>query len=63
MTKPGWQTTEFWLTFVAVAVNGLIASDILAPGSVELKLVSTAAAALAAIGYTGFRTQAKRLKE
>ncbi len=55
-TKPGWQTSEFWLTVaaaVAVALQGLLAET---PGA---QIAAAVVAGLAALGYTACRTAAK----
>ena len=58
-SKPGWQTTEFWLTLAAVVGNVLIASGVIPSDSVAMTVTSTIVAGLAALGYTCFRTAAK----
>ncbi len=70
MTRPGWQTTEFWLTLakgaLAVAVCGgwlqpMDAADLggqLANGIVAVATVIASAGAI--IGYTRSRVRLKR---
>ena len=57
--KPGYQTTEFWITFLAVVGNTLIASGVIPTDSAAMTVASTIVAGLAALGYTGFRSQTK----
>lgn len=57
--KPGWKTTEFWLSAI-VALGGLaMASGLIAPGTVADKIVGMVLATLAGLGYTGSRTAVK----
>jgi hypothetical protein len=57
--KPGWQTTEFWLTLAAQLVAALLASGALAEGSLVLKIVAGLASVLGLLGYTVARTYLK----
>ncbi len=63
-TKPGWQTTEFWLTLVALIVQAVIGSGIVADGSVWAQVLAVIAGALTAAGYTivrgGLKVQLSR---
>jgi hypothetical protein len=58
--KPGYKTSEFWLSLAAMVVGALLASGILPADSTWLKLVGMASSVLATIGYTGSRMVAKR---
>lgn len=58
--KPGWKTTEFWLTLVTLILSmayasGLITSDTSPVG----KAIVFAAGILKALGYTVSRTLVK----
>ena len=59
--KPGYKTSEAWLTFIARLLGALPSSGLLAndPPAV-VKAVGLATAALAAMGYTANRTNLKR---
>jgi hypothetical protein len=57
--KPGYKTTEFWLTMAAFIVGALIASGALTDGSTALKVVAFVGSALTALGYTAVRGFAK----
>ena len=57
--KPGYKTTEFWMT-VLVDVLGLIAaSGIIADGSIYAKIFGMICTTLATLGYTISRGTAK----
>ena len=58
--KPGYKTTEFWLTLAATAVGALLASGIIEAGSVWDKAVGVVVSVLGALGYTVARGMAKR---
>ena len=58
--KPGWRTTEFWLSFAAVAVGTVIASGALPAESVWERIAGLAVAGLSALGYTGARRALKK---
>ncbi len=58
-TKPGWRTTEFWLSSIAVVLGAALSSGILPSEGPWAKLVGAALAALTALGYTAARTKAK----
>jgi hypothetical protein len=58
--KPGYKTTEFWLSFAAVLVGGVAASGVIPSESVWERIVGLVVSALAALGYTGARLALKR---
>lgn len=60
--KPGYKTTEFWLSTVATLIGIAYASGAISPegtGTVE-KIVAVAASVLVSLGYTVMRTKAKK---
>jgi hypothetical protein len=57
--KPGYKTSEFWLTAAATVVGMLIASGAFADSSAIGKAVALIASALAAAGYSYSRALAK----
>lgn len=62
--KPGWRTTEFWLSVVAVLLGVLVTSGVLESLGTEhwaVKLVALAISALAAIGYSHSRAVVKKV--
>ena len=58
--KPGYKTTEFWLSLAAVAAGAVVASGVIPAESVWERIVGLVVAALAAIGYTGARLALKK---
>jgi hypothetical protein len=58
--KPGYKTTEFWLTLVAVVLSAVASSGLLAEGSTWVKVVGVALAVLATLGYTASRAVVKK---
>lgn len=57
--KPGFKTSEFWLTLAAVAVGAFLASGALPSEHWAIKLAGVAASALAAAGYSWSRGKVK----
>ena len=58
--KPGYKTTEFWLSVAATVIGGLAASGAIAEDSTLAKMIGLAASALVALGYTGARMALKK---
>lgn len=56
-TKPGYKTTEFWLSLVAVIIGAVLASGLDNP--VVLKVAGIAASVLTAMGYSLTRAKTK----
>lgn len=59
-TKPGYRTTEFWLSMAAMVIGAIYASGALVEGSVVAQVISVAATILTALGYTVARTMVKK---
>ncbi len=57
--KPGWKTSEFWLTTVANLVGILLASGAIPDESGFGKSLGLAAIVLVTMGYTASRGKAK----
>jgi hypothetical protein len=57
--KPGYQTTEFWLTLLTMLLGTLLASDALADHNTALEIVGGAMTLLAKFGYVYSRTALK----
>ena len=57
--KPGYKTTEFWLTAGATVVGLVIASGLVPDTGVWPKVVALVVSAFAAMGYTVSRTAVK----
>jgi hypothetical protein len=49
--KPGYKTTEFWLSLCALILGALIASGYIGDESGTSKVIAFAASALTALGY------------
>ena len=58
--KPGYKTTEFWLSAAAAAIGGLLAGGVIAPDSTEAQIIGLISSALVALGYTGARLNLKK---
>ena len=60
-TKPGWKTTEFWLSIVAALLSFVFASGVLTGAADWLvQVIGLAAGALTALGYTVTRGTVKK---
>jgi hypothetical protein len=58
--KPGYKTTEFWLSLAAVAAGAVVASGVIPAESVWERVIGLVVSALAALGYTGARLALKK---
>lgn len=58
--RPGYKTTEFWLSLSAVLVGALFASGVIAVDSGADKVLGLVATILGALGYTISRTLVKK---
>jgi len=59
--KPGYKTTEFWLTLLVTVLGALMASGIFNEDSPILKLVGVCLAALSQLGYSVGRIKVKNV--
>jgi hypothetical protein len=57
--KPGYKTTEFWLSLAAILIGVLISSDVIPVEHPIAKLLGIAASVLGALGYQVSRSLAK----
>jgi len=57
--KPGWKTSEAWLTLAAVILGALLAAHVFGDGSTAQRLIGAALAALSTLGYTAGRSYVK----
>lgn len=57
--KPGYKTTEFWLSSLATVIGILAASGVIVEGSQLNQIVGLAASVLASLGYSISRGMAK----
>jgi hypothetical protein len=58
--KPGYKTTEFWLSLTAILVGAAIASGVFPVDSNGDKLLGLAATVLSSVGYTVSRSLVKK---
>lgn len=57
--KPGWKTTEFWLSLAAMLVGAVVASGVVPEAGPWSQVVGIIAGVLGALGYTVSRGFAK----
>jgi hypothetical protein len=57
--KPGYKTTEFWLSAAVAVIGLLMSSGVIQTGSNLDKIIGIAASALAALGYSISRGNTK----
>lgn len=58
--KPGWQTSEAWLTLLTMIIGAIPSSGLTANSPELTKIIGLVVAALAAVNYTAQRTSLKR---
>lgn len=58
--KPGYKTTEFWLSTAACLVGAVVASGAVPSDSAGERILALIVSVLAALGYTGSRLALKR---
>ena len=58
--KPGFKTTEFWMSLVAVAIGAVAASGAFGLEGTAAQVVGLVESALVALGYTGSRLTLKK---
>ncbi len=61
--KPGYKTTEFWLSTATTILGLLLASGVIPTQSVWAQVVATAAMVLSPTAYTAGRAKAKAASE
>jgi UDP-N-acetylmuramyl pentapeptide phosphotransferase/UDP-N-acetylglucosamine-1-phosphate transferase len=59
--KPGYKSTEFYMSMLAVVVGAVASSGMLEGSDGLTKVVGLIMAALVALGYTGSRLTLKKL--
>ena len=59
--KPGYKSTEFYMSMAAVVIGAIASSGILDESDGLTKVVGLIMAALVALGYTGSRLTLKKL--
>lgn len=57
--KPGYRTSEFWLSTVAILLGIVLASGAVPEGGMVAQIVGGVLSVLSSLGYTASRTQVK----
>jgi len=57
--KPGYKTTEFWMSMIAIALGAVVASGAIEIEGASAQIVGLVESALVALGYTGARLTLK----
>ncbi len=57
--KPGYKTTEFWMSMIAIALGAVVASGAIEIDGASAQIVGLVESALVALGYTGARLTLK----
>lgn len=60
--KPGYKTTEFWLSLAAMLLSAAWASGAISDGGTIDKVIGMVASVLTALGYTVARSKAKQIE-
>lgn len=58
--KPGYQTTEFWLSLAAILVGAVVSSGIVPETGPYAQVVGLITSVLGGLGYTVSRTMIKK---
>jgi hypothetical protein len=58
--KPGYKSTEFYLTIGAMILSAIYMSGVLVEGSPTEKVIGLVASAISALGYTVSRALVKK---
>ena len=59
MDKPGYKTTEFWMSLIAVGLGIVVAAGVVPMEGMSAQIVGLVEAGLVALGYTGARMTLK----
>jgi hypothetical protein len=60
VNKPGYKTTEFWMSLAAIAVGAVQASGLVPNEGIWAQVLGTITVALVSLGYTGARMSIKK---
>ena len=58
-TKPGWKTSEFWISIIATIAGLVLMSGVAEDGGIVSTICGAVLTLAAQLGYTGARTLAK----
>jgi hypothetical protein len=58
--KPGYKTTEFWLSLLATLIGAFVAAGIVGPDHIAMRISGLALSILATLGYGAGRAALKR---
>ncbi len=58
--KPGYKSTEFWLSLMAMIISAVVASGTLQEGSIWSSVVGVVGVALTSMGYNASRATVKQ---
>jgi len=59
MDKPGFKTSEFWLSLLVMVLGTLMASGVLSDGGMVAKIIGGVMNMLGVLGYTYARAKVK----
>lgn len=59
-SKPGYRTSEFWLSSLAMLLGVVLASGAMPEGGIASQIAGGVLSVLASLGYTASRTQVKK---
>lgn len=57
--KPGYKTTEFWLSLLALVLGAVAAAGVLPDGGLATQVIGGILAILSQLGYTASRAKLK----
>jgi len=58
--KPGYKTTEFWMSATAIIFGGILASGVVPTEGSVAQIFGAVQACLVSLGYTGARMALKK---
>ena len=61
--KPGYKTTEFWLSTAAMLLGVVFASGVIVEGSIVAQVAGIAATVLGSLGYAVSRGAVKKAEQ
>ena len=58
--KPGYKTTEFWMSAIAIIFGGVLAAGVIPTEGTWAQIFGAVQAGLVSLGYTGARMTLKK---